>query len=145
MRTASDAAGDADNRAQTEVGDRGSVDRAGAQDRWVAGPVAVILPNHERIELAVGMSLLLGRESPNELVARAFPPEYVDVSRYHVRIVNDANGVALEMLGETGGANGTFIDGRRLPNEKDERVPLEHGERFRLGTLAWCKVEVLRP
>lgn len=104
--------------------------------------VTITLPNHDQVELAPGQRVVLGRESSDERVARAFPAQYEDVSRHHVRIVNDDRGVALVMLGDTGGGFGTFIDGRRLPNAEGERVPLRHGERIRLGELAWCRVEM---
>lgn len=109
-----------------------------------SGLVRVTLPNHEQIVLRPGQRVILGRESPDAVVADAFPDQLEDVSRHHVRIVNDDDGVALIMLGDTGGAvGGTFLGGRRLPNNQDLRVQLQHGERFCLGALAWCKVEVL--
>lgn len=106
--------------------------------------VTITLPNHDKIELGPGERVVLGRKSSDERVVRAFPEQYDDVSRTHVRVVNDPTGVALVMLGESGGeVGGTFIEDRRLPNDEGERVPLRHGDRFRLGMHAWCKVEVL--
>ncbi|WP_344315732.1 FHA domain-containing protein [Agromyces allii] len=108
------------------------------------GAIRLTLPNHDSVELQAGERVILGRESPNESVARAFPAKLEDVSRQHVRVVNDASGPALVMLGETGGSvGGTFVGDRKLPNDEGERFPLHHGDRIRLGSLAWCKVEFI--
>lgn len=108
------------------------------------GAIRLTLPNHDSVELQAGERVILGRESPNERVARAFPAKLEDVSRQHVRVVNDASGPALVMLGETGGSvGGTFVGDRKLPNDEGERFPLHHGDRIRLGSLAWCKVEFI--
>lgn len=104
--------------------------------------ITLTLPDHTQIELAVGQRLILGRESPDKQVAQAFAG-FEDVSRSHVRFVNDEQGPALVMLGDTGGQYGTFLDGRRLPNNKNERIPLQDGDRIRLGEQqAWCIVKV---
>lgn len=100
------------------------------------------LPDHTEVEVEVGQRLIIGRESPNQQVARAFA-SFEDVSRTHVRFVNDAQGPALVMLGNTGGQYGTFLGDRLLPNNKDERVPLQDGDRIRLGEQqAWFIVKV---
>lgn len=104
--------------------------------------VTVTLPNHTHIEVEVGQRLVLGRESPDSRVAQAFAG-FEDVSRSHVRFINDEQGPALVMLGDTGGQYGTFLDGRQLPNVRNERVPLKDGDRIRLGEQqAWCVVKV---
>lgn len=108
------------------------------------GAIRLTLPNHDAIELQVDERVILGRESPNECVALAFPAKLEDVSRQHVRLVNEPTGPVLVMLGETGGSvGGTFIGDRRLPNDEGQRFPLHHGDRIRLGSLAWCKVEFI--
>ena len=104
--------------------------------------VTLTLPDHTRVEIEVHQRLILGRESPDRQVARAFAG-FEDVSRHHVRFVNDEQGPALVMLGDTGGQYGTFLDDRRLPNNRGDRVPLRNGDRIRLGEQqAWVSVKV---
>lgn len=106
--------------------------------------VTLTLPDHTRVEIEVDQRLILGRQSPNQQVARAFAG-FEDVSRSHVRFVNDEHGPALVMLGDTGGQYGTFLDDRRLPNNTGDRVPLRDGDRIRLGEQqAWVSVKVHR-
>ena len=106
--------------------------------------VTLTLPDHTRVEIEVCQRLILGRESPNQQVARAFAG-FEDVSRTHVRFVNDEHGPALVMLGDTRGQFGTFLGDCRLPNNRDDRVPVRDGDRIRLGEQqAWVSVKVHR-
>lgn len=116
---------------------------AGPTDASPSHRVTITLPDHTQVDVEAGGQLILGRESPDPQVARAFAG-FEDVSRRHVRFVNDLrDGSMLVMLGETGGQFGTFLDGQRLPNDKDSRVRLSDGARIRLGVQpAWIMVRV---
>lgn len=111
-------------------------------DSSAAQLLRLTLPGQSVVELPFGKVLILGRESSDARVNHAFKP-FEEVSRNHVRLVFDADGPALVMLGdETGGQFGTFIGDRRLPNEKGRRFPLRDGDRVQLGDRAMFLIQV---
>lgn len=106
----------------------------------VAGPPGrslrlVVLNSGRRIELDPGDDLLIGRKDN----ARGIFPDVdlgleggydAGVSRRHAIIALQRDGWLLEDLAS---ANGTFINGQRIPPRQP--VPINNGDELRFGTL----------
>lgn len=88
-----------------------------------AAAALALVAGGQRVEVAPGAMLRIGRHPTNDLVLDA-----PSVSRFHAQVVWSDGAPLLEDLGST---NGTFLDGVRLAG----RAPLEAGARLRAGEV----------
>jgi pSer/pThr/pTyr-binding forkhead associated (FHA) protein len=108
---------------------------APAPTAGVPGISVVVINSGRRISLEAGEELLVGRKDNQ----RGIYPDVdlgldggydAGVSRRHALITPGANGYTLEDLAS---ANGTFINGRRLPAQTP--TPITSGDELKFGTL----------
>jgi pSer/pThr/pTyr-binding forkhead associated (FHA) protein len=101
----------------------------------VPGISMVVINSGRRISLESGEELLVGRKDNQ----RGIYPDVdlgldggydAGVSRRHAIITPDASGYVLEDLDS---ANGTFVNGRRLPPQTP--TPITNGDELKFGTL----------
>lgn len=95
----------------------------------------VVINSGRRINLEAGENLLVGRKDNQRGI---FPDVDLGldggydagVSRRHAVILSGGQGYLLEDLAS---ANGTFVNGRRLPPQSP--TPISHGDELKFGTL----------
>jgi hypothetical protein len=101
----------------------------------IPGISMVVINSGRRISLEAGEELLVGRKDNQ----RGIYPDVdlgldggydAGVSRRHAIITPGASGYVLEDLAS---ANGTFVNGRRLPPQTP--TPIAHGDELKFGTL----------
>jgi hypothetical protein len=100
--------------------------------------LVIHLPGFVEIPVPVGATVEIGRDSPDDRVFDALVP-FVDVSREHVLLRNNRDGAVLHNLATVAGR--TWVDGIEVPLGDAVPFPVHAGQRIRLGSACYLKLE----
>ncbi|WP_195210424.1 FHA domain-containing protein [Actinomarinicola tropica] len=127
---------------------RSSVPGAGDADEALrtADPEPLVVLRFEagEVRVAVGERVVLGRDPSSSGPARSqvVPGDATTVSKSHLLVVVDAEGITLEDLGSTNGS-AVLAEGGERPLDPGVPLSVRPGERVRVGA-AWFTVSVER-